>query len=143
MIRDPSFFPFRTSFLQFSSGRLERIEIVVHRYSGRGNLVGYLMTDARGPGSVITAVSFSVPRSSDPFEAELVSANVKDQPLIRSSKHYWLVLETADPIKDNVFWWRVENQPETTIAIRYSKSEPWHMNGAYGAMLRMYGESIR
>jgi hypothetical protein len=123
-----------------SSGRLQRIEIAVHRYSGEGKFVGFLMTDTRGPGKVISQVSFAVPASSDPYEAQHVSADVKDQPLISSSKNYWLVLEATDPVKDYIFWWRVENQPATTIAIRNSRSEPWRMNGAYGAMLRMYGE---
>jgi hypothetical protein len=118
-----------------ASGRLERIEIAVKRESGSGDLIGYLMADAQGPGNVIAQVSFSVPDSS---EAVIVSANVASPPVISDSKRYWFVLEATDPVKDSIFWARWERQPATTMAIRESKS--WHIEeGAFGAMLRMYG----
>ena len=118
-----------------ASGRLERIEIAVKRESGSGDLIGYLMADAQGPGNVIALVSFSVPRSS---EVLIVSAHVLSPPVISDSKQYWFVLEATDPVKDSIFWARWEGQPATTMAIRESNS--WHIEkGAFGAMLRMYG----
>jgi hypothetical protein len=119
------------------SGQLERVEMLLHREAGTGNVVGYLMTDSGGPGRVMATFSISVRPSS---QAETVSASLNNPVLIESSKHYWFILEAIDPINDSTFWPRIENQPETTIAIRRSKSENWHMNGAYGAMLRIYAK---
>jgi hypothetical protein len=93
------------------------------------------MTDSDGPGSVVATFSVSVRPSP---QAEIVSSSLNKPVLIERSKHYWFMLEANDPINDSTFWPRIENQPATTIAIRRSKSESWHMNGAYGAMLRMY-----
>lgn len=117
------------------SGQLERIEMLLQRETGTGNVVGYLMTDSGGPGRVIATFSIFVRSSS---QAEIVSASLNMPVLIERSKHYWFMLEANDAINDSTFWPRIENQPATTIAIRRSKSESWHMNGAYGAMLRMY-----
>lgn len=116
------------------TGQLERIEIVLLRETGSGNVAGYLMTDSEGPKKVLATFSISV-SSSHP---EIVSSSLKEPVRIERSKHYWFILEANDAINDSTFWPRIENQPETTIAIRGSKSESWHMNGAYGAMLRMY-----
>jgi hypothetical protein len=100
------------------SGRLERIEMLLQREAGTGNVVGYLMTDSGGPGSVVATFSVFVGPSP---QAEIVSSSLDTPVLI-----------------DSTFWPRIQNQPEATIAIRRSKSESWHMNGAYGGMLRMY-----
>lgn len=117
------------------SGQLERIEMLLQRETGTGNVVGYLMTDSDGPGSVVATFSVFVRPSP---QAEIVSSSLNKPVLIERSKHYWFMLEANDAINDSTFWPRIENQPATTIAIRRSKSENWHMNGAYGAMLRMY-----
>lgn len=117
------------------TGQLERIEIVLQRETGSGNVVGYLMTDSEGPGRVVATFSIFARPSS---QAEIVSSSLNKPVLIERSKHYWFMLEANDAINDSTFWHRIENQPETTIAIRRSKTESWHMNGAYGAMLRMY-----
>lgn len=119
------------------TGRLTRVEIVAHREKGNGFITGYLMSDAGGPGKVITTVTFSVLPAQ---EAQLLSASVQTPTVVHRGKRYWFVLEAQDPVQDSVFWPRRENQPATTIAIRSSKSESWHMNGAFGALLRMYGE---
>ena len=111
--------------------------MLLHRETGTGNVVGYLMTDSEGPGKVMATFSTFVRPSS---HAETVSASLTKPVLIEHSKHYWFILEANDPVNDSTFWPRIENQPETTIAIRRSKSESWHMNGAYGAMLRMYAK---
>lgn len=117
------------------SGELERIEMVLRRETGTGNVVGYLMADSGRPGKVLATFSIFVKPSS---QEEIVSSSLNKPVLIERSKHYWFMLEANDAIKDSTFWYRIENQPESTIAIRRSKSENWHMNGAYGAMLRMY-----
>lgn len=117
------------------TGPLERIEMVMRRETGSGNVFGYLMTDSDGPGKVLATFSIFVKPSS---QAELVSSNLDKPVLIERSKRYWFMLEANDAINDSTFWFRIENQLETTIAIRRSKAESWHMNGAYGAMLRMY-----
>jgi hypothetical protein len=120
-----------------ATGRLTRVEIIAHREKGSGLITAYLMSDAGGPGKVITTVTFPVPPSQ---AAQVFSAAVQTPVTVHRGKHYWFVLEAENPVQDSVFWPRREDQPATTIAIRRSKSEPWHMNGAFGALLRMYCE---
>lgn len=120
------------------SGRLKSIEMVMRSEPRTAcTVIGTIRTDQNGPGKVLARFSFFVPSSAS---EELIAATMAQSLQIYSKKKYWIMLEPEDALRDSTFLYRRTNQPQTMIAIRHRPSGPWHVNGAYGAMLRMYTE---
>jgi|GEM_PF-4886180 len=119
------------------SGPLRRMEMVMRPENKACTVLGTIRADNHGPGEVLAMFSFFVPSAAS---EELVSVSLPQSLRIDHAKKYWIILEPKDRVEDSTFWYRREHQPETMIAVRHAQSESWHMNGAYGAMLRMYAE---
>lgn len=134
------------SFSPSCSAKLSRIEIVVARESGTDPLVAYVMSDSgagtqssppHAPANVLDVLYF-FPTGT----AARSSAESTFHPTLLAGAAYWVVLTTPAADRDTFFWYRWAQQPSSPIAYRRLGENSWKASYAFGAMLRVEGETF-